>query len=594
MRQPIYINGLPFVRQRLILVFVMACLICAYIIFELSAHFGGWGKLHQEFPPAFFIELLPFILIGILFIVTNAQLSETRRAETEKAKADFAIAVTETVNRIKSGAYNIERDKTGDASVDEALKNIFEKFTKDAEAEGNRNWTNEGLVLFREITGKHSEIRPMCEELISTIVKYLKCSQGGIFILNDAKKLELYAAYAFERKKYLQKVLDPGEGLVGQCFLEGHRIYLTKVPQEYIHITSGLGGSNPNCVLILPLKNKETIVGVCELASFTEFSPHQLELLDKAAESITQSILTIQASAQTRELLDKSLQRESEMKNQEELTRQSMEELYVTQEDMRKMNVEMEQLFKAINTLTATVELNTACEVIKLNDRFLHTLNYTAQGAYGHPMREFLTADADGVESFTSTWKLVLEGKSQEKVFSFRHGDGSTRWLRTGFFAIQGAGGTDRVLCFLNDVTEIKLKENALDELNREVEAFRKMLIRILNEIPLKVFLKQYNGKFFIVNDAVSSFHGFETPDGLIGKSDFDFYDASDAKEWLAAEQKIIAGGKTEYTHEDHGRILHTVKMPFYIDPLNETGLLGFQADVTELELLKKEMAGRT
>jgi hypothetical protein len=30
--------------------------------------------------------------------------------------------------------------------------------------------------------------------------------------------------------------------------------------------------------------------------------------------------------------------------------------------------------------------------------------------------------------------------------------------------------------------------------------------------------------------------------------------------------------------------------MPFYIDPLKETGLLGFQADVTELETLKKKV----
>jgi PAS domain S-box-containing protein len=136
------------------------------------------------------------------------------------------------------------------------------------------------------------------------------------------------------------------------------------------------------------------------------------------------------------------------------------------------------------------------------------------------------------------------------------------------------------------------IKEAELNKLNAEVEAFRKMLIRILNEIPLKVFLKQYNGKFFVVNDAVSRFHGFDTPDGLIGKSDFDFYDHKDASEWLEAEHKIIREGKTEYTHEDGGKILRTVKMPFYIDPLNETGLLGYQADVTELETLKKAAAG--
>ncbi len=129
-----------------------------------------------------------------------------------------------------------------------------------------------------------------------------------------------------------------------------------------------------------------------------------------------------------------------------------------------------------------------------------------------------------------------------------------------------------------------------LDLVNQNMEAFRKMLIRILNEIPLKVFLKQYNGKFFIVNDAVSAFHGFDSPEGLIGKSDFDFYSHQDATEWLEAEHKIIADGRTEYVHEDNGKILRTVKMPFYIDPLKETGLLGYQADVTELEQLKKRM----
>lgn len=36
------------------------------------------------------------------------------------------------------------------------------------------------------------------------------------------------------------------------------------------------------------------------------------------------------------------------------------------------------------------------------------------------------------------------------------------------------------------------------------------------------------------------------------------------------------------------GKILHTLKMPFHIDPLNEVGILGLQADVTELETLRK------
>jgi PAS domain-containing protein len=163
------------------------------------------------------------------------------------------------------------------------------------------------------------------------------------------------------------------------------------------------------------------------------------------------------------------------MKDQEERMRQSLEELYVTQEDMRKMNLEMEEIFKAINTLTATVELNREGEIIKLNDRFLSTLHHEAQDLYGKLFSAFLTKQHDGKELFFSVWNDIINGKSIEKVFTFEDGKRQTRWLRTGFYPLQGTKGTERVLCFLNDVSEIMLKELELDNLNKEVEANRKM-----------------------------------------------------------------------------------------------------------------------
>jgi PAS domain S-box-containing protein len=590
MESLVHINKVPFSRSRFIMALTFLLMLCIIVVWQLSRQYGGWLETHEKFAPVLIIELMPVLFVTLLFFLSRGELISQKITDARKEREDLVRAVSSTIDKIKTGEFNMQTDKTGEEIVDLALNNIYEKFKADAESERNRSWMNEGIALFRQIMSGHTQIKSMCDQLVSTMVKYVKANQGGIFIVNDDRRLELFAAYAFERKKYLQKTLEPGEGLVGQCYLEGHRIYLKKVPQGYVHITSGLGAGDPDCILIFPLKIKDEIVGVVELASFRVFQEHELEFLEKSAEAIAQSILSIKASEQTQALLDKSLSREKEMKHQEELMRQSMEELYVTQEDMRKINLEMEEIFKAINTLTATVEINRNSEIIKLNDRFLHTLAYTAQDVYGKPFQKFLTAEADGAPLFSSLWPDVLGGAAPEKVFSFVDRAGKTRWLRTGFYPLQGTQGTERILCFLNDITEIKLKETELDKLNHEVEAFRKMLIRILNQIPLKVFLKQYNGKFFIVNDAVSSFHGFKTPDGLIGKSDFDFYDAKDAAEWLEAEHKIIAGGRTEYTHEDNGRILRTVKMPFYIDPLKETGLLGFQADVTELETLKKEL----
>ncbi len=93
-----------------------------------------------------------------------------------------------------------------------------------------------------------------------------------------------------------------------------------------------------------------------------------------------------------------------------------MEELYVTQEDMRKVNLNMEEIFKAIDALTATVELNRQGEITKLNDRLLQTLSFSAQDLYGKSIRQLLIRDHEETKNFPSLWQEILDGKSAEKV----------------------------------------------------------------------------------------------------------------------------------------------------------------------------------
>ena len=67
----------------------------------------------------------------------------------------------------------------------------------------------------------------------------------GFFVLNDTnpsdKFFELRGAYAYERRKFLEKKVGLREGLVGQAYYEKQLIYLKEIPQNYINISSGLG-----------------------------------------------------------------------------------------------------------------------------------------------------------------------------------------------------------------------------------------------------------------------------------------------------------------------------------------------------------------
>jgi len=277
-----------------------------------------------------------------------------------RAIADVATAVTKgDLTRF------IQVDASGEVAalkdnINEMIRNLKDTTIKNNE----QDWLKTNLTKFTRMLQGQKDMLTVGKLILSELAPVVSAQHGVFYVVETAKEetqeqpeqdhnepyLKLLASYAFRNRKNVGNRFSLGEGLVGQCYLEGHSIYLTKVPEDYVNITSGLGAANPQCVLLVPLKVKEETLGVLELAAFKPFRKYKLDLIEKAAEALAQSISTVRVSEDTKKLLDKSLSREREMKDQEERMRQNMEELYVTQEDMRKVNLEMEELFKEIKS----------------------------------------------------------------------------------------------------------------------------------------------------------------------------------------------------------------------------------------------------
>ena len=132
----------------------------------------------------------------------------------------------------------------------------------------------------------------------------------------------------------------------------------------------------------------------------------------------------------------------------------------------------------------------------------------------------------------------------------------------------------------LKDATSIESKK-MLDALEKN----RKDVIEILNAIPAKIFLKDSHGYIVLCNNEVARAYNLVAEE-LIGTHDKDFFDAKQVEQFRSQEVEVMNTGKMTYLQEERlnekTRYLQTTKMPFYIHHLDETGLLGYQFDVTD------------
>src|SRR5690606_2024808 len=91
--------------------------------------------------------------------------------------------------------------------------------------------------------------------IMSELTPLVQASHGAFFVTDDseAKTLRLLATYAYRERKHVMTRFKLGEGLVGQAALEKKSILLTKVPNDYVQVTSGLGEAPPLNIIVLPV-----------------------------------------------------------------------------------------------------------------------------------------------------------------------------------------------------------------------------------------------------------------------------------------------------------------------------------------------------
>jgi len=254
---------------------------------------------------------------------------------------------TEFVTAIGSGKLNIEYKSLdgqytpGENKLADSLIEMQTHLKSMNEEERKRQWSNEGLAKFVDILrSSNDNLNTLGDKVIAALVQYTHSNQGGLYILNDDdahnRHLELISLFAFDLKKFEQRKIKLGEGILGQTFLEKQTTYLANVPEEYVKITSGLGDANPKSILIVPLRVDTLVYGIIELASFNAYLPHEITFVEHLGESIASTLASVKAAQKNRQLIEQFQQQTEQMRAQEEEMRQNMEELQATQEEIAR------------------------------------------------------------------------------------------------------------------------------------------------------------------------------------------------------------------------------------------------------------------
>ena len=466
----VFQNRIYFISIILGFLIPISALFIDHAIKDVPGSINGYLYLYKMNPLHWvFISIPVFSILVMIYMKTTLikQQENLDKAKSDENKQREKIQeLAKSLIDEKEIDFVLEDDSD---SLGKTLLELKDYLAKNREAEkkrrkedDQRNWIAEGLAKFSDILRKDNDnIEELSYNIISELVNYLGANQGGFYSLNDQNSKDLHfemtACYAYERKKYSEKRIEWGEGLIGSAALEKQTVHMTDIPDSYLDITSGLGKANPKSLLIVPLIVNEELHGILEIASFKDFEKYQIEFVEKVAESIGATLSTVKINVRTAKLLQESRSQAEVLASQEEQMRQNMEELQATQEEAARQAEKFISFTNSVNHTLIRAEYDTDGTLLYANTKFLQKLGYSSNSEVeGQHISIFINEkDKDW---FFEIWDTLSKGgKHFEGDMKHVTKQGQDLWTMATYTCVRREDSSvEKILFLAIDTTEQK------------------------------------------------------------------------------------------------------------------------------------------
>ena len=381
----------------------------------------------------------------------------------------FAISIKNGDYKEAKAPFN-EDSELGSAlqKMQDSLKHVAEDREEQQFRDKLQRWRNIGTAKFADILRQYSgDIQKLADELVMNLSDYIGANQGALFVVEETentKYLKLTSAFAYERKKYIQKEIRFGDGLVGACAKEKKTIYMDKVPKKYMNIRSGLGGAAPTSLLLVPLKIDDELHGIIELASFSTFKKHEIEFVEALGESIASSLSAAKSNVKTTILLNETRLQADELASQEEEMRQNLEEMQATSEESERRERELNSIVVAIDNTLIKAEFSIDGDHDSVNSKYLAYFGISQEQLNNYDAESFVVEE-ERIE-FNQMWKNVCDGAPQQGMMKRRTNSDELVWMIGSYTPILDEMGKIRKVLFMasDNTKQVRLEMDAREQ----------------------------------------------------------------------------------------------------------------------------------
>ena len=259
--------------------------------------------------------------------------------------------------------------------------------------------------------------------------------------------------------------------------------------------------------------------------------------------------------------------------------------------EMRKDDHQIQIFSSVLEKSPAMVVVADNQEHIKYANRsFIETYGYTRQDILSMNLTS-LCQGSIGSGQYRQIMETIDSGGTWDDEILCKDKDGGDIWERIHMTALRDNRGsvTDYVL-ILEDITGLKMEE-------KKLRYSQHMLRLVMDTIPVRVFWKDLDLKYMGCNSLFSKDAGIETPDTIIGKSDFDMPWTNEADSYRADDRRVMDSGRAKLGFEEkqttpEGKILwlKTSKVPLRDNYGNLIGVMGTYEDITREKLMEEDL----